>query len=136
MRKRSGIIDLSNSNTINMNIPNVFLSGKEVFPIIDGGKGIGVSNGTTAGYFAAAGAVGTISLAFPPSSDDAGNLYPLVYKGKTRVERSIEIITQSVKESIKQINLLLYQMCDSKDCKSYRLQYYFRYAMLWHLFVP
>ena len=37
------------------------LSGKEIFPVIEGGKGISVSNGVSAGHFAANNAVGTFS---------------------------------------------------------------------------
>ncbi|MFZ8366148.1 hypothetical protein ACO1LR_13225, partial [Staphylococcus aureus] len=39
----------------------VMISGREVLPIVEGGKGVGASNGRTAGAFAAAGAVGTLS---------------------------------------------------------------------------
>jgi NAD(P)H-dependent flavin oxidoreductase YrpB (nitropropane dioxygenase family) len=40
-------------------LESVVISGKEVLPVIEGGKGVGVSNGRSSGAFAAAGAVGT-----------------------------------------------------------------------------
>ena len=39
----------------------VIISGKEVLPIVEGGKGIGATCGQSSGAFAAAGAVGTFS---------------------------------------------------------------------------
>ena len=42
-------------------LDSLVISGKEVLPIIEGGKGIGVSSGRSSGAFASAGAVGTFS---------------------------------------------------------------------------
>jgi NAD(P)H-dependent flavin oxidoreductase YrpB (nitropropane dioxygenase family) len=56
-----------------LNIKPVVISGKEVHPIIEGGKGIAVSNGESAGAFAAAGAVGTFSGVNADSYDENGN---------------------------------------------------------------
>jgi hypothetical protein len=38
-------------------IKKLVMSAKEVFPLIEGGKGIGVTNGVTAGSWAAAGGI-------------------------------------------------------------------------------
>ena len=43
------------------NINAVVISGKEVLPLIEGGKGVAVSNGVSSGSWAAAGGVGTFS---------------------------------------------------------------------------
>jgi nitronate monooxygenase len=86
-----------------MNIINKLkISGKYVFPIIEGGKGIGVSTGETAGAFAAAGTVGTFSAVFPQMLDSNGEIIPLVFKGKTRKERFNEIINFNIKGSLSQ----------------------------------
>ena len=37
------------------------ISGREVLPLVEGGKGISVSNGESSGAWAAAGGVGTFS---------------------------------------------------------------------------
>ena len=42
-------------------IKSLEISGKNCLPIIEGGKGIGITNGVTAGHFAKANAVGTFS---------------------------------------------------------------------------
>lgn len=85
-------------------IGKIFLSGAEVYPLVEGGKGIGVSNGTTAGAFAAAGAVGTISGVCPPAEEVDGSYYPVKIKASSRRERSKEIIRHSIEASIREIN--------------------------------
>jgi hypothetical protein len=54
----------------------VIMSGKEVHPIVEGGKGIGASNGATSGAFAATGAVGTFSGVNPQYYDENGKVIP------------------------------------------------------------
>ncbi|XGA08383.1 MAG: nitronate monooxygenase [Wolbachia endosymbiont of Xenopsylla cheopis] len=83
-------------------IKKVLLSGKEVWPIIEGGKGIGISDGFSCGAFAAAGAVGTFSGANAKLIDDNGEIVPQIYKGKTRHERHNELIEHSIKAAISQ----------------------------------
>ena len=46
------------------------LSGREVLPLIEGGKGIGVTNGLSSGAWAAAGGVGTFSGVNADSYDE------------------------------------------------------------------
>ena len=43
------------------NLNSVLISGKEVLPLIEGGKGVAVSNGISSGSWAASGGVGTFS---------------------------------------------------------------------------
>ena len=83
-------------------IRKVCISGREVWPIVEGGKGIGVSNGSTSGAFAAADAVGTFSGANPDLIDSNGEHIPLEYKGKTRFERNRELVSYSIKGGISQ----------------------------------
>ncbi len=78
------------------------ISGKEVLPLVEGGKGISVSNGQSAGAWAAAGGVGTFSAVNADSYDENGNLIPIVYNGKTRRERHQELIDYAIKGGIAQ----------------------------------
>jgi nitronate monooxygenase len=80
----------------------VFFSGKEVFPLIEGGKGISVSNGESSGAWAAAGGVGTFSAVNADAHDANGNLIPVIYKGRTRRERHHELIEYAIKGGITQ----------------------------------
>ncbi|MBN8827537.1 MAG: nitronate monooxygenase [Sphingobacteriia bacterium] len=86
-------------------IKPVVISGKEVLPIIEGGKGIGVSNGLTSGAFAAAGAVGTFSGVNPDTYDENGNIIPVVYKGRTRKERHEELVQMGIEGGITQAKI-------------------------------
>ena len=81
------------------------ISGKDVWPIIEGGKGIGISDGITAGHFAKAGAVGTFSGANPSVIDANGEREPLIYKGKTRIEKHHELMDYSIRGGISQAKI-------------------------------
>jgi nitronate monooxygenase len=83
----------------------VVISGKEVLPIVEGGKGIGATNGKSSGAFAAAGAVGTFSGVNPDSYDENGNAIPYIYKGKTRVERHEELVKFGIDGGIDQARI-------------------------------
>lgn len=86
-------------------IKKVTISGKEVWPIIEGGKGIAISDGRSSGAFAAAEAVGTFSGANANLIDDNGEIVPLLYRGKTRHEKHNELIEYSIKAGISQAKI-------------------------------
>lgn len=94
-------------------LKNVVISGKEVFPIVEGGKGVAVSNGRTSGAFAAAGAVGTFSGVNPDYYDATGKAIPYAYKGSTRRERHEELIEQSTRGALAQAKIA-YDMSSGK----------------------
>ena len=77
-------------------IKNVLISGQEVLPLVEGGKGISVSNGESSGAWAAAGGVGTFSAVNADVLDEEGHLIPVVYRGKTRRERHEELVNYSI----------------------------------------
>ena len=52
----------------------LLISGREVLPLVEGGKGISVSNGESSGAWAAAGGIGTFSGVNADSFDDDGNV--------------------------------------------------------------
>ncbi len=81
------------------------ISGQLVLPIVEGGKGISVSNGRTAGAFAAAGGVGTFSGVNADNFDKDGHIIPYVYHGKTRRERHEELIAQGIEGGITQARI-------------------------------
>lgn len=83
-------------------IQPLVISGKEVLPLIEGGKGIAVSNGESSGAWAAAGGVGTFSGVNADSYDDDGNLIPQVYHSRTRPERHEELVAYAVRGGIYQ----------------------------------
>jgi nitronate monooxygenase len=81
------------------------ISGREVLPLIEGGKGISVSNGESSGSWAAAGGVGTFSAVNADALDEKGELIPVVYKGKTRRERHDELVAFSIQGGITQARI-------------------------------
>ena len=83
-------------------LKDVIISGKLVHPIVEGGKGIGASNGDSAGAFAAAGAVGTFSGVNAQRYDADGKVIPYEYHGKTRRERHEELVALSIDGGITQ----------------------------------
>lgn len=83
----------------------VILSGREVLPIVEGGKGVSATNGRSAGAFAAAGAVGTVSGVNADHTDENGKVVPYVYHGKTRRERHEELVDLSTTGGIEQVRI-------------------------------
>lgn len=81
------------------------ISGKEVIPLIEGGKGIAVSDGKSSGAWAKAGAVGTISGVFADMVDEKGRIIPKVYTRRSRNERHKELIEMSIKGGISQAKI-------------------------------
>jgi nitronate monooxygenase len=80
----------------------LMISGREVLPLVEGGKGISVSNGESSGAWAASGAVGTFSGVNADSFDTAGQPIPQIYHGRTRRERHNELISYAIAGGIHQ----------------------------------
>ena len=78
------------------------MGGVEVLPVVEGGKGVAVSNGATCGTWASAGGVGTFSAVNADSYDADGKPIPQIYHGKTRRERHEELIAYAVAGGIAQ----------------------------------
>ncbi|MDX2074223.1 MAG: nitronate monooxygenase [Alphaproteobacteria bacterium] len=93
------------SATFRNKLKDVVISGKLVHPIVEGGKGVSVTTGRTAGAFAAAGAVGTFSGVNADSYDENGKIIPYVYHATTRRERHEELIVQSISGGIAQAKI-------------------------------
>jgi nitronate monooxygenase len=87
-------------------IDKVKLSGIDVLPIIEGGKGINVSTGATAGAFANAGAVGTLSGTNADYYDENGNIVRYFFDPKwTRKEKFEHLIEYSIKGAVAQAKI-------------------------------
>jgi NAD(P)H-dependent flavin oxidoreductase YrpB (nitropropane dioxygenase family) len=80
----------------------IIVSGREVLPLVEGGKGISVSNGESSGAWAACSGVGTFSGVNADSFDEHGNKNPQIYHGRTRRERHEELIRFSIEGGIHQ----------------------------------
>jgi nitronate monooxygenase len=84
-------------------IKNLVISGLECLPIVEGGKGIGVSNFMTASAFAKCGAVGTISAVNPDIIDENGEIVEQFIKSKNRLDRHIELVENAIKGIVSQV---------------------------------
>ena len=81
------------------------ISGADVLPLIEGGKGVAVTSGKSSGAWAEAGGVGTISGVNADSYDSKGNIIPQIYTGKTRVERHKELISYAIDGGVQQAQI-------------------------------
>ena len=62
----------------------ILYGGREVWPLIEGGKGVSATNHASSGAWAAAGGIGTVSAVNADSYDPEGRIIPQIYKGMTR----------------------------------------------------
>ncbi len=81
------------------------ISDREVLPLVEGGKGISVSNGRSSGAWASAGGVGTFSGVNADFYDESGKLIPVVYRGKTRRDRHDELVSYGIRGGIAQARI-------------------------------
>ena len=68
----------------------IVYGGREVWPLIEGGKGVAVTNHMSSGAWAAAGGIGTVSAVNADSYDPEGKIIPQIYRTLTRRERHEE----------------------------------------------
>lgn len=78
------------------------MGGADVLPLVEGGKGVAVSTGITAGHWAAGGGVGTFSAVNADNFDADGHVIPQAYHGKTRRERHEELVAYGIAGGITQ----------------------------------
>jgi nitronate monooxygenase len=78
------------------------MGGVDVLPLVEGGKGVSISNGLSAGNWALAGGVGTFSAVNADSFDTGGRVIPQVYHGRTRRERHEELVHYAVQGALTQ----------------------------------
>ena len=78
------------------------MGGVEVLPLVEGGKGVAVSNGATSGGWASGGGVGTFSGVNADSYDAEGRVIRQIYHGRTRRERHEELVAYGIRGGIAQ----------------------------------
>lgn len=78
------------------------MSGHDVLPLVEGGKGVAITNGECSGAWAAAGGIGTFSGVNADSYDGDGRVIPQTYSGRTRRERHEELVRYAIKGGITQ----------------------------------
>jgi len=81
----------------------IIYGGREVWPLVEGGKGISASNHMSSGAWAAAGGIGTISAVNADSYDPTGKIVPQVYRSRTRRERHEELIDFAIEGAVEQV---------------------------------
>jgi NAD(P)H-dependent flavin oxidoreductase YrpB (nitropropane dioxygenase family) len=77
--------------------------GREVWPLVEGGKGVSATNHMSSGAWAAAGGIGTISAVNADTYDAEGKIIPQIYKSLTRRERHDELIQFGISGAVEQI---------------------------------
>lgn len=81
----------------------VRMSGREVLPIVEGGKGVAISTGASSGAWAAAGGIGTVSAVNADAYAADGSIIPQLYYGRTRRERHEELVKYAIDGGIAQV---------------------------------
>ncbi|QEK39276.1 NAD(P)H-dependent flavin oxidoreductase [Candidatus Nesciobacter abundans] len=90
-----------------MILKNLVINGKEILPLVEGGKGIYATNGESAGAWAACGGIGTISAVY---SDIIRNHITISkgidgFSGATRADRSQQLADHSIEATISQVKI-------------------------------
>ena len=91
----------------------ILYGGREVWPLIEGGKGVSATNHMSSGAWAAAGGVGTVSAVNADSYDAEGKIIPQLYKALTRKERHEELIHYGIEGAVAQVDRA-YEIADGK----------------------
>ncbi|MFB0611549.1 NAD(P)H-dependent flavin oxidoreductase [Aurantiacibacter poecillastricola] len=77
--------------------------GREVWPLIEGGKGVSATNHASSGAWAAAGGIGTVSAVNADSYDAEGKIVPQVYDQLTRKERHEQLVQYAIDGATAQV---------------------------------
>ena len=81
----------------------IVYGGREVWPLVEGGKGVAATNHASAGAWAAAGGIGTVSAVNADSYDPDGKIIPQIYRALTRRERHEELIEFAIEGAVQQV---------------------------------
>src|SRR5690242_3273031 len=90
-------------NDVFKGLKPITYNGSEVWPLVEGGKGVAATNHASAGAWAAAGGIGTVSAVNADSYDPEGKIIPQVYKSLTRRERHEELIDYAIEGAVQQV---------------------------------
>ena len=81
----------------------IMYGGREVWPLVEGGKGVSATNHASSGAWAAAGGIGTVSAVNADSYDAEGKIVPQVYDQLTRKERHEQLIQYAIDGATEQV---------------------------------
>ena len=81
----------------------IMYGGREVWPLVEGGKGVSATNHMSSGAWAAAGGIGTVSAVNADSYDPEGRIVPQVYTALTRRERHEELVKYAIDGAVAQV---------------------------------
>ena len=81
----------------------ITMGGREMWPLVEGGKGVAATNHLSSGAWAHAGGVGTISAVNADSYDPTGRIVPQIYSALTRRERHEELVDYAIEGGVQQI---------------------------------
>jgi nitronate monooxygenase len=81
----------------------IIYGGREVWPLVEGGKGVAATNHASSGAWAAAGGIGTVSAVNADSYDAEGKIVPQKYNAMTRRERHEELIRYAIDGAVEQV---------------------------------
>ena len=81
----------------------ILYGGREVWPLVEGGKGVAATNHMSSGAWAAAGGIGTVSAVNADSYDPAGKIVPQIYEQLTRKERHEQLIRYAIDGAVEQV---------------------------------
>jgi len=91
----------------------IIYGGREVWPLVEGGKGVSATNHASSGAWAAAGGIGTVSAVNADSYDPTGKIIPQVYDQLTRRERHEQLIRYGIDGAVEQVRRA-YDIADGK----------------------
>ncbi|WP_336986373.1 nitronate monooxygenase [Altererythrobacter aquiaggeris] len=91
----------------------IIYGGREVLPLIEGGKGVSATNHMSSGAWAAAGGIGTVSAVNADSTDEDGNIIPQIYDAPTRGERHQQLIRYGIEGGTEQVRKA-FEMSDGR----------------------
>ena len=77
--------------------------GREVWPLVEGGKGVAATNHASSGAWAAAGGIGTVSAVNADSYDPTGKIVPQLYPQLTRRDRHEQLIRYAIDGAVEQV---------------------------------
>jgi NAD(P)H-dependent flavin oxidoreductase YrpB (nitropropane dioxygenase family) len=81
----------------------IVYGGREMWPLIEGGKGVSATNHASSGAWAAAGGIGTVSAVNADSYDPSGKIIPQVYAQSTRRDRHEQLISYAIEGAVEQV---------------------------------
>ena len=81
----------------------ISMGGREMWPLVEGGKGVAATNHLSSGAWAHAGGVGTISAVNADSYDPTGRIIPQIYSALTRRERHEELVDYAIAGAVQQV---------------------------------